>query len=54
MLAGRVIAKIIVWSNPLPKYEQHDEINVKCIKELPFINAAQTVNNTPRITFFPK
>ena len=51
---GRTVAKIMAWAYPLPDYEIHESLGVKCIHGLEFENTEQTITNTPQTTFFPK
>ena len=51
---GSVVAEIVAWSFPLPDYEEHEDTGVLCVPDLEFNNYGETVQNTPRLTFFPK
>ena len=52
---GYTISKIVAWANPIPKYETHETLEgIQCIRDLEFENAEQTINNTPKTTFFPR
>ena len=52
---GKTVAKIIAWANPIPEYEEHEVLDgIKCIRNLPFENVERTINNVPKVTFFPR
>ena len=52
---GHTIAKIVALANPIPKYATHEILEgIQCIRDLEFENVEQTINNKPKITFFPR